>query len=72
MIQSLLERYRTAHSEVIHVVADAPEVSPIFTAGTELAEILDELKPLDNETVGADHCPSLFTLEQLPCWHYQY
>jgi len=51
VIHSILNKYRSAGGDIIHVVHDAPEGAPIFTPNTRLAEIADELAPRENEPV---------------------
>ncbi|KAK1635116.1 Isochorismatase-like protein [Colletotrichum phormii] len=61
-IASLLEKYRVAKAPIIHVVHEVPAGAPIFTPGTELAEELSELKPLEGESVVTKHfLPGSFT-----------
>jgi hypothetical protein len=62
VIHSLLEKYRAAGGSVIHVVHDTPAGAPLFTPGTDLAAIFDELSPRDNEPVSYffSHLASLF------------
>lgn len=60
-IKALLDRYRSAGGSVIHVVADVPAGAPIFTPGTPLAEILEELRPLEGEPVVHKVHASAFT-----------
>ncbi|EJT48557.1 hypothetical protein A1Q1_02465 [Trichosporon asahii var. asahii CBS 2479] len=50
-IEDLLEKYRKDGGQVIHVVHQVPEGTPVFTPGTELAEEFAELKPTGNEAV---------------------
>ncbi|KAH8698487.1 Isochorismatase-like protein [Talaromyces proteolyticus] len=61
VIYGLLEKYRNVGSDIVHVVADSPPGAPIFTPNTPLADILDELKPLDNEPVVHKLHASAFT-----------
>ncbi|PMD29950.1 Isochorismatase hydrolase [Hyaloscypha variabilis F] len=61
VIHSLLEQYRTTSGDVIHVVHDAPEGAPVFTPNTHLAEIVDELKPLETEPIIHKRHASAFT-----------
>ncbi|KAH8660163.1 isochorismatase hydrolase [Xylariales sp. PMI_506] len=61
VIHSVVEKYRNAGSDVIHIVHDSPEGAPIFTPGTRLAEIADELKPLETEPVVHKRFATSFT-----------
>lgn len=65
VIASLLQKYRAAKAPIIHVVHDTPAGAPVFTPGTELAEIFDELKPLDGEVVVRKQFPGSFTETEL-------
>jgi len=60
VIESLLQKYRAANGNVVHVVHDTPAGSPVFTPGTRLAEEFDELKPADGEKVIHKLYPSSF------------
>ena len=51
-IKALLERYRTAEGEVVHVCHKTPEEAPVFTPGKEVGKEFDELKPMEKEKVG--------------------
>ncbi|EXJ79132.1 hypothetical protein A1O3_08633 [Capronia epimyces CBS 606.96] len=53
-IRALLERYRNAAGNIVHVVADSAPGAPIFTPGTPLSEIIDELKPKGDEPVSKE------------------
>ncbi|KAF1817381.1 Isochorismatase hydrolase [Eremomyces bilateralis CBS 781.70] len=61
VIKALLDKYRASNGSVVHVVADTPPGAPIFTPGTELAEIFEELTPKANEPVVHKHHASAFT-----------
>ncbi|KAK0383938.1 hypothetical protein NLU13_8029 [Sarocladium strictum] len=50
-IKALLDRYRSSGGSVIHVAHQSPEGAPIFTPGTPLASIFDELTPVEGEPV---------------------
>ena len=65
MIASLLEKYRAAKAPVIHVLHETPQGAPVFTPGTELAEELAELKPVEGEHVVVKKHPGSFTETQL-------
>ncbi|KEZ46278.1 hypothetical protein SAPIO_CDS1191 [Scedosporium apiospermum] len=60
VIESLLQKYRAANGNVVHVVHDTPAGAPVFTPGTRLAEEFDELKPADGEKVIHKLYPSSF------------
>jgi hypothetical protein len=55
IIHSIMNKYRNDGGNIIHVVQDAPEGSPIFTPNTPLAQIVEELTPRGNEPV----CPTV-------------
>ncbi|KAF4550479.1 Isochorismatase-like protein [Elsinoe fawcettii] len=59
-IASLLEKYRAAGGDIVHVVHQTPDGAPVFTSGTPLAEEFSELKPKDGEKVVTKHHPSSF------------
>ena len=59
-IAALLEKYRDAKGEVIHVRHIVPEGAPVFTPNTKLAEEYDELKPKDGEKEILKNHPSCF------------
>ncbi|PQE30038.1 isochorismatase family protein [Rutstroemia sp. NJR-2017a WRK4] len=61
VIESVLQKYRTAKAPVIHVVHSTPEGAPVFTPNTELAEEFSELKPVDGEPVISKEAPGSFT-----------
>ena len=60
VIASLLEKYRAAGGQIVHVVHNVPEGTPIFTPGTNLAKEFDELTPKDGEKVIEKIHPSSF------------
>ncbi|KAM5366221.1 hypothetical protein ACJZ2D_010649 [Fusarium nematophilum] len=60
-LASLLEKYRAAKAPVVHVVHATPAGAPVFTPGTELAEELKELTPIDGESVVTKQHPGSFT-----------
>lgn len=64
-IASLLERYRGASAPIVHVVHETPPGAPVFTSGTELAEIFSVLKPRDGEHVVKKNYPGSFTDTEL-------
>lgn len=45
VLHDVLEKYRGAKGDVVHVVHGTPEGAPVFTPGTELAEEFEELQP---------------------------
>ncbi|KAL8897179.1 MAG: hypothetical protein Q9207_007341 [Kuettlingeria erythrocarpa] len=51
VIGQVLQRYRDANGDIIHVVHQTPDGAPLFTPGTELAEEWEELKPKDGEEI---------------------
>ncbi|KAH6877056.1 isochorismatase [Thelonectria olida] len=60
VIAALLEKYRSANGQVVHVVHDTPPGAPVFTPGTKLAEEFEELTPRDGEKVVHKNYPSSF------------
>lgn len=60
VISSLLEKYRAAGGNVIHVVHATPEGAPVFTPKTALAEEFEELTPKNGEKVIAKNHPGSF------------
>jgi nicotinamidase-related amidase len=60
-ISQLLNRYRAAGGDVIHVFHETSAEAPIFTTGTELAEPWDGVKPRDGESVVKKPAPISFT-----------
>ncbi|KAG7284471.1 phospholipase C type enzyme [Staphylotrichum longicolle] len=60
-IASLLEKYRAAKGNIVHVVHVTPEGAPVFTPGTRLAQEFDELTPKDGEKIIQKHYPGSFT-----------
>lgn len=59
-IASLLEKYRAADGQIVHVVHEVPDGAPVFTPDTQLAEEFDELKPQGGEKVVKKQHPSAF------------
>ena len=51
VIHNVLEKYRAAKGDVVHVLHDTSKEAPLFTSGTELAEEFEELKPGSGEKV---------------------
>ncbi|KAI4280433.1 MAG: hypothetical protein L6R35_005888 [Caloplaca aegaea] len=49
VVGQVLQKYRDAGGDVVHVVHDTPEGAPLFTPGTELAEEWEELRPGEGE-----------------------
>ena len=45
-IKSLLDKYRDAGGDVVHVLHQTPQGAPVFTLGESVAEEMDELKPV--------------------------
>ncbi|KAH8666023.1 isochorismatase hydrolase [Tricladium varicosporioides] len=60
-ILTLLNKYRAAEGDIVHVVHDTPPGAPLFTQGTPAAEIFPELTPLVGEKVVHKTQPSSFT-----------
>jgi hypothetical protein len=44
VIANLLEKYRKAGGQIIHVLHQTPEGAPVFTPGTDLAKEFKEVK----------------------------
>jgi hypothetical protein len=65
VIAALLEKYRSANGDIVHVVHATPEGAPVFTPGTKLAEEFDELKPKDGEAVIEKNFPGSFAKTDL-------
>ncbi|KIL86483.1 hypothetical protein FAVG1_10313 [Fusarium avenaceum] len=65
VIAALLEKYRSANGDIVHVVHATPEGAPVFTPGTKLADEFDELKPKDSEAVIQKNFPSSFAKTDL-------
>ncbi|KAK6428468.1 phospholipase C type enzyme, partial [Oleoguttula sp. CCFEE 5521] len=64
-IAGLLEKYREANGQVIHVVHEVPDGAPVFTPKTDLAEEFDELKPKNGEKLIKKNHPSAFADTEL-------
>lgn len=60
VIGSLLQKYRDARGNIVHVVHVTPAGAPVFTPGTRLAEEFEELKPKDGEKVVQKKFPGSF------------
>ena len=52
-IGAVLQKYRDAGGDVVHVTHVTPEGAPLFTRGTDLAEEFDELRPKEGEKVSS-------------------
>lgn len=50
-IGAVLQRYRDAGGDVVHVRHSTPDGAPLFTPGTELADEFEELEPREGEKV---------------------
>ena len=59
----MLQKYRQAHGDIIHIRHVTPEGAPLFTPGTELAEEFGELVEGmgEGEKVIMKQHPSAFT-----------
>jgi len=64
-VRAVLEKYRAAKGDIVHVVHDTPLGAPLFTPGTDLADIFPELKPEDGEKIVHKTQPSSFTKTDL-------
>ncbi|KAI5458200.1 isochorismatase [Mariannaea sp. PMI_226] len=60
VIASLLQKYRKAKGEIVHVIHDTPAQAPVFTPGTSLAEVFEELTPIQGEKIVHKNFPSSF------------
>ncbi|KAF4464174.1 isochorismatase family [Fusarium albosuccineum] len=65
VIASLLDKYRAAKGNIVHVVHATPEGAPVFTPGTKLAQEFDELTPKDGEKVIQKNYPGAFASTDL-------
>lgn len=65
VIESLLQKYRAAGGNIVHVVHDTPSGAPVFTPGTKLAEEFEELTPKSGEKVVHKNYPSSFAATDL-------
>lgn len=65
VIHNVLEKYREAKGDVVHVVHGTPEGAPVFTPGTELAEEFEELRPVGGEKVVRKVKPCSFSDTEL-------
>lgn len=65
MLADVLGKYRTAGGSVVHVVHDTPEGHKLFTPGTKLAEIFEELAPREGEKIVHKVAASAFTKTEL-------
>ena len=59
-IESLLNKYRSAGGNIVHIIHATPEGAPVFTPGTKLAEEFEELTPKSREKVIHKEHPSSF------------
>ncbi|KAF2664697.1 Isochorismatase hydrolase [Microthyrium microscopicum] len=59
-IADLLQKYRDAKGDIVHVVHSVPDGAPVFTPNTNLAEEFDELKPKNGEKVIKKNHPGSF------------
>lgn len=59
-IASLLQKYRSANGEIVHITHSVPEGAPVFTPDSALAKEFDELAPKDGEKVIQKNYPSSF------------
>ncbi|KAF2725242.1 isochorismatase hydrolase-like protein [Polychaeton citri CBS 116435] len=59
-IAALLNKYRDAGGNAVHIVHNTPDGAPVFTPNTKLAEEYEELKPQKGEEVIGKVHPSSF------------
>lgn len=64
-ISSLLEKYRAAGGDVIHIVHQVPAGAPVFTPDTNLAKEFEELTPKNGEVVVTKNYPGSFASTDL-------
>ncbi|KAK9239614.1 Isochorismatase-like protein [Lipomyces kononenkoae] len=60
-ISSLLQKYRRAGGDVVHIVHQTPPGAPVFTPDTDLAKEFAELEPSAGEKVVHKQFPGSFT-----------
>ena len=60
VIASLLQKYREAKGDIVHVVHKTPDGAPVFTPNTRLADEFQELTPLSGEKVVQKQHPGSF------------
>ncbi|KAL8971873.1 MAG: hypothetical protein Q9197_003048 [Variospora fuerteventurae] len=61
VVGQVLQKYRNAGGDIVHVVHDTPEGAPVFTPGTELAEEWEELRSREGEEVIRKNKPCAFS-----------
>jgi len=59
-IASLLQKYRSANGQVVHITHSVPEGAPVFTPNSDLAKEFEELAPKEGEKVIEKNFPSSF------------
>lgn len=65
VLADVLKKYRAANGSIVHVVQDTPEGHKLFTPGTKLAEIFEELAPHQGEKIVHKVAASAFTGTEL-------
>ncbi|KAJ8096594.1 Isochorismatase-like protein [Lipomyces tetrasporus] len=60
-ISSLLQKYRDADGDIVHIVHKTAPGAPVFTPDTELAKVFSELEPNAREKVVEKQFPGSFT-----------
>lgn len=65
VLSDVLKKYRAAGGSIVHVVQDTPEDHKLFTPGTKLAEIFEELAPHQGEKIVHKVAASAFTGTEL-------
>jgi len=65
IIGDVLQKYRDAHGDVVHVRHATPDGAPLFTPGTELAEEFSELNKGSDEEKVRRTC---FRILLFVCW----
>jgi len=65
VIGDVLQKYRDAHGDVVHVRHATPDGAPLFTPGTELAEEFSELSEGSDKEKVRRTC---FRILLFVCW----
>ncbi|KAL8950933.1 MAG: hypothetical protein Q9222_003055 [Ikaeria aurantiellina] len=61
VIGQVLQKWRDADGQVVHVLHQTPDGAPLFTPGTELERELEELEPKQGEEVIHKSKPCAFS-----------
>ncbi|KAF9525943.1 Isochorismatase-like protein [Crepidotus variabilis] len=68
VLASLVEKYRAAGGDIIHVVHQVPDGAPVFTPRTALAEEFAEIVPRSGEKIVVKEHPGSFTGTELEAY----